>query len=146
LQEAMNQYDGTIMVVSHNRYFVDSFVNKVLEVKNGQVTMYEGNVAEYLDKLAAMEREKTDNRKRADQQEAGQRENSSSTTPKGNRKEKRKQEALKRQERSRKIGPYKKQLAEAEEKVESLEAKKEELEQRMADPELYQDEQAWVKT
>lgn len=35
LQEAMAQYSGPIMAVSHNRYFVDSFVNNVLEVKNG---------------------------------------------------------------------------------------------------------------
>ena len=33
LQEAMAQYEGTIVVVSHNRFFVNSFVNKVLEIR-----------------------------------------------------------------------------------------------------------------
>ncbi len=43
LQEAMAQYDGTVVVVSHNRYFLDSFVNRVLEVKNGKISVYEGS-------------------------------------------------------------------------------------------------------
>jgi ATP-binding cassette, subfamily F, member 3 len=36
LQEAMAQYEGTIIVVSHNRFFVNSFVNKVLEIRRRQ--------------------------------------------------------------------------------------------------------------
>ena len=59
LQEAMAQYDGTIIVVSHNRYFLDSFVNKVMEVKNGRITVYEGDVGEYLRKMQMMEQEGT---------------------------------------------------------------------------------------
>ena len=50
LQEAMRQYDGTIVVVSHNRYFVDCFVNKVLEIKDGKATLFDGTVAEYVDR------------------------------------------------------------------------------------------------
>lgn len=148
LQEAMKQYDGTIMVVSHNRYFVDSFVNKVLEVKGGRVALYEGNVAEYLDKVAAMEKERLELEKRtALTKDRGQQSQlDPSKVLKENRKEVRKQEAIKRQERSRKIGPYQKLVVEAEEKVEKLEVQKEQLELQMADPELYQDEQAWVKT
>ena len=60
LQEAMAQYDGTIVVVSHNRYFLEGFVNKVLEVKDGHITMYEGSVEEYLvkqEQLRELEKE-----------------------------------------------------------------------------------------
>jgi len=53
LQEAMSQYDGFILVVSHNRYFLDSFVNKVVAVKDGQVAVYEGNISDYLLKIQA---------------------------------------------------------------------------------------------
>ena len=49
LQEAMAQYEGTIVVVSHNRFFVNSFVNKVLEIRDGKATIYEGNVEDYLE-------------------------------------------------------------------------------------------------
>ena len=34
LQEAMARYEGSIIVVSHNRFFVNAFVNKVLEIKD----------------------------------------------------------------------------------------------------------------
>jgi len=146
LQEAMKQYDGTIIVVSHNRYFVDSFVNKVLEVKNSCVTMYEGNVAEYLQKMADIEQEKTEKEKEGSRRQNEQQSNDTQSIQKGNRKEQRKHEALRRQERSRKIGPFKKQLTDAEEKVEILETQKEKLEQLMADSELYKDKQAWAKT
>jgi len=63
-----------------------------------------------------------------------------------NRKEKRRQEAQRRQERQRRAGSWLKKLAEAEKRVESLETQKDELEALMADPELYQDQQAWSET
>jgi len=144
LQEAMAQYDGTILVVSHNRFFVDSFVNKVLEVKDSRVTLYEGNVAEYLERLTReAERIRKQEAEKTDREET--RNGSVLSSSAGlSRKEQRKLEAIKRQERSQRIGPLKKQLNEAEEQVEKFEAKKEELEQQMADPELYKDEATWV--
>ncbi len=140
LQEAMGQYDGTIIVVSHNRAFVDHFVNRVLEVRDNRVTLYEGNVEEYLQLQRRLEDEKTGRvhkeKKHIDVP----------AEKKISRKEKRKQEALQRQSLGRKIGPYKKQVQEAEKNVEKLERQKDELEALMADPELYKDEQKWVET
>ncbi len=141
LQEAMAQYDGTIIVVSHNRYFVDSFINKVLEVRDGRLTMYEGNVAEYLRKMEAKQQQLQTRNKATDQQP--QQKKSSS---KENRKEQRKREAERRQERSRRIGSLQKEVEEAEAKAEALELTKAELEALMADPELYKDETAWAQT
>ncbi|MDF1614804.1 ABC-F family ATP-binding cassette domain-containing protein [Desulfurivibrio dismutans] len=51
LQEAMRRYDGAIIVVSHNRHFVNAFADKVLEIRQGRGTIYEGNIDEYLDKI-----------------------------------------------------------------------------------------------
>jgi len=142
LQEAMAQYDGTVIVVSHNRFFLDSFVNKVLEVKDGRITLYEGNVAEYLQKQE-MDR-------------AGEEGNKYGGTPikgaagevsgqKEGRRERKRVEAEKRQERSRRMGPWLDKVKEAEKKVEMLEQQKGELEERMADPALYSDEQGWAE-
>jgi len=144
LQEAMAQYDGFILVVSHNRYFLDSFVNKVVEVKDGGVTVYEGNISDYLVKIADDEEIRLQSRQSAKQQK-------STSQPlkqdaQLSRKEKRKQDAQQRQELNKKVGPWKKNAREAEKKVESLELLKDELEARMADPELYQDQKAWLKT
>ncbi|PID76291.1 MAG: ABC transporter ATP-binding protein, partial [Deltaproteobacteria bacterium] len=137
LQEAMSQYDGTIIVVSHNRYFVDSFINKVLEIRDGRITLHEGNVAEYLARMEEIQKNSRPENKRM--QETGKK------GGKENRKKQRKLEAERRKERNRRIGPLKKELDEAESKVEELEQLKDELESRMADPELYQDETAWVQ-
>ncbi len=141
LQEAMRQYDGTIVVVSHNRYFLDCFVNRVIEVKDGEVTPYEGNVAEYLFKQEQIaQREAEQDRTRAQETEDVE------DPPRDNKKERRRQEAQRRQERQRRAGSWLKKLAEAEKKVEDLEEHKDELEAQMADPELYQDQQAWNQT
>ena len=141
LQEAMRQYDGTIIVVSHNRYFLDCFVNKVIEVKDGEVTLYEGNVAEYLykqEQIALRESERSKN--------TAQELEPSGESTRDNKKERRRQEAQRRQERQRRAGSWLKKRAEAENKVEDLEEQKDELEAIMADPELYQDQQAWNQT
>ncbi|TKB10849.1 ABC-F family ATP-binding cassette domain-containing protein [Desulforhopalus sp. IMCC35007] len=144
LMEAMAQYDGTIVVVSHNRYFLDSFVNKVLEVRDGNITMFEGNITEYLTKVEELEAQekdlKTADEKVTDNGKAG------SSEGVENRKEKKRLEALKRQERSRRAGPWLKKLSEAEAQVEEFETKKEQLETKMADPSLYSDEKGWTDT
>jgi ATP-binding cassette subfamily F protein 3 len=144
LREAMAQYDGTIVVVSHNRYFLESFVNKVLEVKDGHITLYEGNIADYQakqDQLRELEKELETKGKQADSVKKER-------SPEGqeSRKDRKRQEAERRQERSQRAGSWLKQVAEAEKKVESLESRKEELETLMAEPTLYSDENSWAKT
>jgi ATP-binding cassette subfamily F protein 3 len=145
LQEAMAQYDGTIVVVSHNRYFLDTFTNKVLEVKDGRITLYEGNVADYLLKQEALrEREKETESEVA--RAAAAKSSGQSADSQENRKERKRQEAQLRQERSRRAGPWLKQLDEAEKQIEICEKQKEDLENLMADPELYKDENSWAAT
>lgn len=50
LIDSLENYDGTLLIVSHDRYFLDSLVNKVFEIKNGGVQVYLGTYAEYLEK------------------------------------------------------------------------------------------------
>ncbi|MBM9604742.1 ABC-F family ATP-binding cassette domain-containing protein [Desulfopila inferna] len=141
LQEAMQQYDGTVVVVSHNRYFLDSFINKVIVVKDGGVILHQGNVAEYLDRQARERGEQQAAQNGAAQKTSGGEENDGIS-----RKEQRKLEAQKRQERSRRLGPWSKKLSEAETQVERLEKLQEKLEEKMADPDLYKNEDAWSAT
>ncbi|HHE33063.1 MAG TPA: ABC transporter ATP-binding protein [Chlorobaculum parvum] len=59
LIDSLENYDGTLLIVSHDRYFLDSLVNKVFEIKNGSVQVYLGTYAEYLEKAEkAWEKEK----------------------------------------------------------------------------------------
>ena len=135
LQEALRQYDGTIITVSHNRYFLDQFVNKVLEIKDGNATLYDGNISYYLDKieqiaeLTAADAEKSIQQKTEPEQ----------TASRG--KKQRREQAKIRQEKSKHLKPYRKIIQETEEQIEKLESRKAELEQLLADPELYNDQE-----
>jgi ATP-binding cassette, subfamily F, member 3 len=144
LQEAMAQYDGTIVVVSHNRYFLEGFVNKVLEVKDGSITLYEGGISEYLAKQEQLREQEKE--QAANDRPAGNKNNCNQSESQESRKERKRLEAELRQERSRRAGPWLKQLSEAETKVEFFEQQKESLESLMADPALYSDEANWMKT
>lgn len=139
LQEAMTQYDGSIIVVSHNRYFVDSFVNKVLEIKNGSATMFDGNITYYLEKTAAQRQLETGQRKPTAGNDASQ------SAKKLHGKEARKAQAKLREDRNRLLGPLKKDAVQYEKQVEDLETRKKELEIILADPELYNDQTAFTE-
>ena len=53
LLEAIAAFSGTVIFVSHDRYFIDRLATRVLEVENGAVTTYEGNYEDYLRKKEA---------------------------------------------------------------------------------------------
>ena len=48
LLEALDGYAGTVIFVSHDRYFIDRLAKRVLEIENGAITAYEGNYEDYL--------------------------------------------------------------------------------------------------
>lgn len=60
LQEAINLYEGTVILVSHDRAFLDGVVNKVLEVSPGSTRMLTCNVSEYIQRLEQEAAEKLD--------------------------------------------------------------------------------------
>jgi len=142
LQEAMAQYEGTIIVVSHNRFFVNSFVNKVLEIRNGKAAIHEGNIDDYLEW-----RRKADAQSAADVQssrsEAARRLEPVDDGQSVDKKAQRKQRAMDRQALNKKLGPWKKKNEDAERDIEQYEARKVELEAMMADPDLYGDQERW---
>ena len=54
LLEALAAFSGTVIFVSHDRYFIDRLATRVLEVENGAVTMYEGDYEEYVRRKEAL--------------------------------------------------------------------------------------------
>ncbi len=50
LEEALNEYDGTLLYVSHDRYFVNKTANTILELSAGGLTKYLGNYDDYIAK------------------------------------------------------------------------------------------------
>ncbi|HEY9609312.1 ATP-binding cassette domain-containing protein, partial [Allocoleopsis sp.] len=52
LEEAIQNYDGTVMIVSHDRYFISKVANKIVEIREGEFRTYLGDYHYYLDKIA----------------------------------------------------------------------------------------------
>ena len=61
LEEALQNYDGTLIVVSHDRYFISQVANKIVEIREGELLVYRGDYHYYLSKL---EEEKEKERQR----------------------------------------------------------------------------------
>lgn len=47
LEQYLKAYRGTIIIVSHDRYFLDQSVNRIFEISNHKMRIYEGNYSEY---------------------------------------------------------------------------------------------------
>ncbi len=47
VEDALDSFEGTILVVSHDRYFVDKIVNRVVEVQDRQLVSYPGNFTDF---------------------------------------------------------------------------------------------------
>ncbi|MBD0347287.1 MAG: ABC-F family ATP-binding cassette domain-containing protein, partial [Coleofasciculus sp. Co-bin14] len=51
LEEAIQNYDGTVILVSHDRYFISKVANKIVEIRDGEFRTYLGDYHYYLDKI-----------------------------------------------------------------------------------------------
>ena len=49
-QRALLKYSGTILIVSHDRYFLDNLIARVIEIRDGQIYNYPGNYSYFIEK------------------------------------------------------------------------------------------------
>ncbi|GAB4364840.1 MAG: ABC-F family ATP-binding cassette domain-containing protein [Calditrichia bacterium] len=131
LEEALKTYEGTLMVISHDRYFLDKIVHKIVEVGNRTLQIFEGNYSDYLRKREEMlppEKDEIDGRPS---------DSNISTSLKN--KEKKRKEAEIRQAFSKQRNQLKEAITQLETTIENLENRKSELEKLLANPETYKD-------
>ncbi|MGR6088748.1 MAG: ribosomal protection-like ABC-F family protein [Arcticibacter sp.] len=55
MEEYLDNYEGTVVIVSHDRFFLDRVVNKIAEVANEKINLYPGNYADYMEAKALAE-------------------------------------------------------------------------------------------
>ncbi len=48
LEESVAEFEGTVLVISHDRYFLDQVADRILVLENGCITSYPGNYSDYL--------------------------------------------------------------------------------------------------
>jgi ATP-binding cassette subfamily F protein 3 len=65
LEEALIDYEGTVLCVSHDRYFLDRFAERIFSIDKNTVTPYLGNYSDYIRKKESVDSEKTSPKARA---------------------------------------------------------------------------------
>ncbi|MFM6756745.1 MAG: ABC-F family ATP-binding cassette domain-containing protein, partial [Dolichospermum sp.] len=55
LQSYLNRYRGALLLITHDRYFLDRVTNKIIEIDRGDIYTYTGNYSYYLEKKALAE-------------------------------------------------------------------------------------------
>ena len=126
LQQALINFSGTVVLVSHDIDFLAPITNKTIEVRDNRLKIYYGNINYYLEKKEEEEEQVTSAPKQ---------------TPKENgkvtRKEQKRIEAELRKKRYELTRDLKKNIETAEKALEENEAIKVRLEEELADPEIY---------
>ncbi len=137
LLDSLKKYQGTIVFVSHDRYFVDALATRVLEVGAGKVESYPGNYADFLCKKQALG-DSTHSVNRVEQHLDPLSEGGSV-----NDKESRIQAHATRKNQQRREQKQQRDLSRIESQIEFTEQQLENIEQRMASPDIYQDQEQW---
>ncbi len=133
LIEALEDYDGTLIFVSHNRSFLDTLATHIWDVRDRKLLPFMGSMSEYLAKLDVEAKERA---------ESGELNTSSAPTGGGktsSERERKRLEAEARQERSKKLNPLKKELEKLEARIAQLEAEQKVREAQLADAEFAKD-------
>lgn len=126
LEDALNGYEGTILYVSHDRYFINRTAHRILDLTEGQFVSYVGNYDYYLEKhdtvMAAIEANAPQN---ADADSAVAAKAAESEVKLDWKAQKEEQARLRKKEND---------LKKCEEKIAELEARISEIDTEMSDP------------
>jgi ATP-binding cassette subfamily F protein 3 len=137
LQRALIDYPGSVMIVSHNRDFLDALVTKTLEFQPGRPPIqYAGNITYYLEKSAEDEAAKKGAPKLATLGAAASTNSSRQSVPGVNRKEQRRIEAEQREIRSKVLKPLETEFTALEIKIAELEGAQATLTQQLSSEEV----------
>ncbi len=135
LQNALKEYPGAYIIVSHNRSFLDPIVTKTLEFRPGeQPRLYHGNISYYLSKKE--EEKVAQKRTNSPQSHTSHTQQSSSTKPKLSRKDQRKRDAENRQKRQKVLQPLKEEFTKLEHSIAELESAQTTLSDHMSTEEV----------
>ncbi len=143
LIDALADFGGTLLFVSHNQSFVNRLATKIWDIRNQELIEYPGTLDEYYRHLeetegntAAIPRKPPEPVKKA----ASLKDKGRTDSPtKKSRKDNKREEAIKRQRIHDVLAPIQKELERTETIISQLENRQKEVEGLLADPEIFQD-------
>ncbi len=134
LLEALKNYRGTLVFVSHDRHFVDSLATRIVYVADGGIDCWPGNYSDFVAARAA----------RGDASHSTLRvEQKTAFGPKADDKQARREEHARRKALQRAEQKRQRELARLETEIEQAETDLAQVEAEMARPESYQDTERW---
>ncbi len=133
LEEALSEFDGSIVMISHDRHFIEALGNRVIEAGSETARSFLGG---YVDYVARKAREAAIASEAA---KAGGDDSVSGAAGARRSKDEKRREAEVRNERYRKLSPVKNEIGRLEADLEKLGREVAHLEEEMAKPDLYQD-------
>ena len=139
LERALVDFKGTIVLISHDEHLVRAVANKVVDVRDHQVTVYDGDYDYFLFKRAALAARAAEEAAEAPAPTAAKPVPEPSTGRNVKTREQRRAEAEERNRRNRALKAERTRLREVEAALEPAQARLAELETMMADQELYND-------
>jgi ATP-binding cassette subfamily F protein 3 len=146
LIESLNKYQGSIILVSHDRYFVSKTANKIWEIVDHQIKEFKGGYEEWVAWKERMAKQEADSKKAQGAKEKDQ--SGKNKMPDANRKN---PEPVKTQpaapknsqsidkDAKKELQRAQKQFQQLEERIASLNRQKNELEASLVDPAIYSD-------
>ena len=136
LIDALEEFGGTLLFVSHNQSFVTQLATRIWDIQDGSLFDYPGTLSEYEDHLARAEA-------------AGLLSSSPAPSPgeedtlpkRADKKAMRREKAEERRRIQETLKPMEKKVHDIEKRLDLLEETKKELEQRLTDPETFRDKE-----
>ena len=138
LAEALNKYDGSIILVSHDRFFISKTANKIWEIEDEKIIEFKGGYQEWLEWKERMAKAKVATSEPA-----------KNTNTKETKKQSKPEPVLKAAEPNvaidkdlqKQIQKLQRAIAQLEHNIETLQKEKLDIESQMADPTIYSDTQ-----
>jgi ATP-binding cassette subfamily F protein 3 len=135
LKEALKEYGGTVILVSHDRAFLNDLATRTIHVEGGGITSYLGDYEYYSEKRR---KEREANQANGAASRPADESSDDKDDENLSRKELRRLAAEERKLRKKRIGPLEKEFQQLERRIDDLEEERGKLAEKLADADFYQ--------
>jgi len=146
LIDALNKYEGTIILVSHDRYFISRTANKIWEIVDHEIKEFKGGYEEWVAWKERMEKAKNEKKTATQQAQpavAPVAEPKQTTKPVNNKPQ---HSAPINKEAKKELQKWQREFQQLEEQIAKLNARKNELEASLSHPDTYSDKNKFLQT